>query len=113
MKQSLFVGGLDFSVTSEELAELFAQFGTVASAKVITDMYSGRSRGFAFVDMSTGEEAADAILRLNNSMHKNRTITVREKEDKPRTSSGGAGGFRGGNSGGGAGGQRRTSGGRY
>lgn len=92
MKNSLFVGGLDFSITSESLAELFSQYGTVVSAKVVTDMYSGRSKGFGFVDMSSGEEAAKAIAALNNSTHKNRQITVREKEDKPRRATGGFGG---------------------
>lgn len=104
MKNSLFVGGLDFSITSENLAELFSQYGTVASAKVVTDMYSGRSKGFGFVDMSSAEEAAKCIAALNNSTHKNRQITVREKEDKPRRAPGSGGGFdrdsRGGNGGG-------------
>ena len=92
MKKSLFVGGLDFSITSETLAELFSQYGTVVSAKVVTDMYSGRSKGFGFVEMTTAEEATKAIAGLNNSTHKNRQITVREKEDKPRRTSGGFGG---------------------
>lgn len=110
MKNSLFVGGLDFSITSENLAELFGQYGTVASAKVVTDMYSGRSKGFGFVDMSSAEEAAKCIAALNNSTHKNRQITVREKEDKPRRAPG-AGGYGGGDrdSRGGNGGTRNSN----
>lgn len=90
MKQSLFVAGLDFSVTSDELSTLFSQYGTVVSAKVITDNFSGKSRGFGFVEMSTAQEAADCITSLNNSSYKNRQLVVKEKEDNPSKKSSGS-----------------------
>ena len=67
MNKSLFVAGLDFSIDDSELGQLFSQCGSVVSAKVITDHYSGKSRGFGFVEMGTYEEAADAIEKLNES----------------------------------------------
>lgn len=96
MKKTLFVAGLDFSINDSALNELFAQFGTVASAKVITDKFSGKSRGFGFVEMSTQEEAQECIKQLNDSIHMNRTLAVKNKEDKPASGNGGSrnnGGF--------------------
>ncbi|RTK98791.1 MAG: RNA-binding protein [Proteobacteria bacterium] len=96
MKKTLFVAGLDFSINDSALNQLFAQFGTVASAKVITDKFSGKSRGFGFVEMATVEEAQECIKQLNDSIHMNRTLAVKNKEDKPASSNGGArnnGGF--------------------
>src|SRR3990167_8859813 len=95
MQKSLFVAGLDFSITSEDLKELFSQYGTVESAKVATDFGTGRSRGFGFVDMATPEDAAKCIEMLNNTTHMNRQLAVREKEERPRRSFGG--GHGGGN----------------
>lgn len=82
MKKSLFVAGLDFAITDENLKELFGPFGTVESAKVITDRYSGQSRGFGFVDMSSQAEAEAAINNLNNATVKNRQLVVKVKEEK-------------------------------
>jgi RNA recognition motif-containing protein len=94
MQKSLFVAGLDFGITNTELQELFAQHGTVKTAKVVTDKYSGQSKGFGFVDMENVNDAQACIKALNANSYKNRTLVVKEKEDKPKTSSG----FGGGNS---------------
>ncbi len=74
----LYVGNLDYGVTGEQLGELFAQAGKVASATVITDKYSGRSKGFAFVEMSTEEEAKKAIEMFNGQDFQGRKMVVNE-----------------------------------
>lgn len=100
--KKLYVGGLPFSVSDRQLEELFAEHGTVESARVITDKMTGRSRGFGFVEMSSQEEAQSAIESLNGSQLEGRTLTVNEaKERAPRPSGGGGG--RGGYGGGGGG----------
>ena len=96
MQNSLFVAGLEWSITNEELSEIFSACGTVESAKVVTDKFTGRSKGFGFVDMATAEDAANAITTLNNSTQKNRQIVVKIKEPKP---AGDRGGFRSNNNG--------------
>lgn len=78
MATKLFVGNLEYTVTSDELREAFSQAGTVADAVVITDKMSGRSRGFGFVEMSSEEEAKAAIEKLNGSDLKGRKINVNE-----------------------------------
>ena len=88
------------------MREFFAEYGDVTSAKVITDKFTGKSRGFGFVEMSDDEAAKKAIAELDQASVDNRTIRVMEakpKEDKP-SRQGGGGGFRGGNGGGGFGG---------
>ena len=92
MQKSLFVAGLDFGITNTELQDLFAQHGSVKTAKVVTDKYSGQSKGFAFVDMENVNDAQACIKALNATSYKNRTLVVKEKEDKPKTSSGFGGG---------------------
>lgn len=87
MKKSLFVAGLDFAMTDDNLKNLFSEHGTVESAKVINDKYSGKSRGFGFVEMSNQEEAQQCINNLNNTTQSNRQIVVKFKEDKPAGSS--------------------------
>jgi RNA recognition motif-containing protein len=82
MKKTLFVAGLDFAITDNNLKELFSDHGTVESAKVVTDRNSGQSRGFAFVEMSSQEEAQNCIRNLDNTALKNRQIVVKFKEDK-------------------------------
>ncbi len=82
MNKKLYVGGLAYSVTDDQLHQLFAQHGTVESAKVITDKYTDRSRGFGFVEMGTVEEAEKAIQALNGSQHEGRKLTV--NISKPR-----------------------------
>lgn len=78
MATKLFVGNLEYTVTSDELREAFSQAGTVADAVVITDKMSGRSRGFGFVEMSSEEEAKAAVEKLNGSDLKGRKINVNE-----------------------------------
>ncbi len=81
----LFVGGLPFSTTDEDLAEAFAPFGTVVSAKVITDRETGRSRGFGFVEYASDDEGKAAVAGLDNKELGGRTIHVSEaRERAPR-----------------------------
>lgn len=87
MAKKLFVGGLPYSATNSQLEELFAQAGKVMSAQVIIDRYSGQGKGFGFVEMSTDEEADNAIKTLNNYNLDGRNIVVnvaKPKEDRPR-----------------------------
>lgn len=91
MNKKLYVGGLPYSVTDEQLTELFESHGTVESAKVITDRYTDRSRGFGFVEMSTQEEAEQAIAALNGTELEGRSLTVnisKPREDRPRSGGG-------------------------
>jgi RNA recognition motif-containing protein len=81
-KMNIYVGNLDHKVTEQELKELFVEFGQVESAKIISDKYSGRSRGFGFVVMEDKDEAQKAIESLNNKSINDRAITVNEA--KPR-----------------------------
>jgi RNA recognition motif-containing protein len=83
MKKSLFVAGLDYSVTESDLTQLFSTYGTVESTKIITDKITGKSKGFAFVDMSNNEEAQNCINNLNDTNFKNRKLAVKIKEDRP------------------------------
>ena len=76
MATKLFIGNLEYTVTSDDLREAFSQVGTVADAVVITDKMSGRSRGFGFVEMSSEDEAKAAIEKLNGSDLKGRKINV-------------------------------------
>jgi cold-inducible RNA-binding protein len=85
----LFVGGLPFSTTDDELRELFAAHGTVASATVVRDRETGRSKGFGFVEYENADEGKKAESALNNSEVGGRTISVAEarpKEDRPARS---------------------------
>ena len=108
----LYVGGLPFATTDDELKELFAAHGTVTSASVITDKFSGRSRGFGFVEMENDAEGQAAIQALNGTQFGGRTVTVsearpmREKSDFGGGHGGGGRGFFGGG-GRGQGGPRR------
>jgi RNA recognition motif-containing protein len=107
MGSKIYVGGLPYSATEQELNSLFAAHGSVESARVITDKFTGQSRGFGFVEMASGEEASKAISALNGTQMGGRTLTVNEaKPQEPR--SGGGGGDRGGRGGfgGGGGGNR-------
>lgn len=97
MSKKLFVGSLAWATTDDSLQAHFASCGTVASAKVVTDRDSGRSRGFGFVEFDDDKEADAAVEKLNNSELDGRTITVNEarpKEDKPRRDFDGGGSFR-------------------
>src|ERR687891_2075207 len=103
MSMKLYVGNLAFQTSSEDLQQLFSQAGTVESASVIEDRDTGRSRGFAFVEMATAEEAAAAIEQFNGKEFGGRNLTVNEAKPRADRGGGGRGGY-GGGSGGGAGG---------
>ena len=87
MATNLFVGGLAYAVTDDELRDLFAAVGTVTSAKVIVDKYSNQSKGFGFVEMGTEDEAKKAVAELNGKEVQGRSIAVSEarpREERPR-----------------------------
>ena len=110
MGSKLYVGNLSYGVTSSDLEQLFSQHGTVQSAEVISDRDTGRSKGFAFVQMGSDEEAQAAIAALHGQQHEGRALTVNEA--KPREErGGGGGGGRGGFGGGGGGGRGGYGGG--
>lgn len=92
MATKLFIGSLSWGVTDDMLKDFFSSAGTVVSARVITDRDSGRSKGFGFVEMSTDDEAQEAIKQLNNKELDGRNIIVNEaraREERPRGSFGG------------------------
>src|SRR3989338_10637969 len=98
MATKLFVGKLPYSTTDQQLSDLFSKAGKVVSAKVISDKYSGQSRGFGFVEMSSEEEAKKAVTEFNNYNLDGRTIVVNEarpQEERPPQRFGGShsGGF--------------------
>src|SRR5438045_2198661 len=102
---NIYVSNLSFNVQDEDLREFFTEYGEVSSAKVITDKFTGKSRGFGFVEMPDNEAAQKAITELDNATVESRTIRVMEakpKEERPARSNNG-GGFGGGNRGGGGG----------
>jgi cold-inducible RNA-binding protein len=105
MGRRLYVGNLPYETGENDLQDLFAQAGTVESVKVMRDMATGRARGFAFVEMSTDEEAQKAITELNDHQMGGRGLTVNEARPKPERS----GGFGGGGGYGGGGDSRRRS----
>jgi len=113
MPAKLFVGNLSFQATEEDLRELFHQAGTVESVRIVTDQFTGRPRGFGFVEMATKEEAAKAIEVLNGRLFRDRNLVVDEARPQPQRGGGGGGGGprSGGGSrpggGGGGGGWRR------
>jgi len=101
MGNKLYVGNLPFSVTDESLREMFTQVGQVESSKVITDRDTGRSKGFGFVEMSTEQEAADAITKFNGVDWAGRSLIVNEARPMAtREGSGGGRRFGGGDRGG-------------
>jgi len=113
MASKLYIGGLSYSTTSDGLREYFSQSGNVLSATVITDRFSGQSRGFGFVEMNTAEEAQNAISQLNGRELDGRRITVEiSNPQAPRTGGGGGGGGRPGGGGGRPGGGGGGRGGR-
>jgi RNA recognition motif-containing protein len=112
MGKKIYVGNLSFNIDSDQLSDVFAEFGTVDSANVITDRETGRSKGFGFVEMSGEAEAQAAINKLNGMELAGRAMNVSEaKPQEPRSGGGGGGGSRGGGFGGG--GSRGGGGGRY
>ena len=121
MGSKIYVGNLPFTATNEQINEMFSRFGAVDSAKILMDRDTGRSKGFGFVEMSSADEAAAAIDKLNGSDMGGRSLVVNEARPmEPRTGGGGGfgggrggdrGGDRGGRSGGGRGGDRGGFGG--
>ena len=92
MSKKLYVGNLSFDVDNKDLEQLFAPYGTVENAKVITDRQTGQSKGFGFVEMSSNEEAKAAIAALDGMEHSGRTLKVNEaKPREDRTGRGGRG----------------------
>jgi RNA recognition motif-containing protein len=116
MAKRLYVGNLSYSVTSDQLQELFEQYGAVRSAQVLSDRETGRSRGFGFVEMDNDEDADNAISSLDGQDFDGRRLTVNEA--RPRAEGGGGGGggrgrgYGGGGGGGGYGGGGYGGGGR-
>jgi RNA recognition motif-containing protein len=116
MGTKLYVGNLPFNTTENELQELFAQAGAVQEVTLMQDRFTGKSRGFAFVTMSTDEEAQAAISKLNGHSIEGRSLTVNEARPREARPPGGGGGrgYGGGGGGGGGGGYggRREGGGQ-
>jgi RNA recognition motif-containing protein len=102
----IYVGNLPYSTDSAQLQQLFGAYGTVVDARVITDRNTGQSKGFGFVEMSTEDEARNAIAGLNGTMLGQRALRVDEAGERPQGGGGGnrGGGYGGGNRGGGYGG---------
>jgi len=96
MNKKLYVGGLPYAVTEDRLQEIFSAHGTVESARVITDRFTGRSRGFGFVGMSNEEEAQTAIDSLNGTDLDGRSLTVNEARPQENRGDGSGGGSGGG-----------------
>ena len=105
MSINIYVGNLSFDSTENELKGLFEQYGAVDSAKIIVDQFTGRSRGFGFVEMRNREEGLRAIEELDSKEIGGRSLKVNEA--RPKTSSGGGGGRRRDTGGGGGGGRSR------
>jgi RNA recognition motif-containing protein len=96
MGKKLYVGNLPFSATDDSLMQMFQQAGQVESARIITDRDTGRNKGFGFVEMSTEQEAADAIKKFNGTDFEGRSITVNEARPMAPREGGGGRGFGGG-----------------
>jgi RNA recognition motif-containing protein len=103
MSINIYVGNLPFNATEDELKGLFQTYGTVDSAKIISDQFTGRSRGFGFIEMSNREEGLKAVQELDSKDFNGRSLKVNEARPKTNTRGGGGGG-------GGGGGQRRDGG---
>ncbi len=104
MSTKLYVGNLSFDTTDQDLRDVFAEIGTVESTNIIEDRDTGRSRGFAFVEMSSQEEAQNAISELDGKEVDGRNLKVNEAKPRENRGGGGGGRGRGGNRGGGGGG---------
>jgi cold-inducible RNA-binding protein len=104
MPAKLFVGNLSFQATEEDLRELFQQAGVVDSVRIVTDQFTGRPRGFGFVEMASKEEASKAIEMLNGRLFRDRNLVVDEARPQPARGGGGPRPERGPRPGGGPGG---------
>ena len=110
MPAKLFVGNLSFQATEEDLRELFQQAGVVESVRIVTDQFTGRPRGFGFVEMASKEECAKAVEMLNGRLFRDRNLVVDEARPQPQRGAGGPRPDRSGarpGAGGGGGGWRR------
>ena len=96
MGKKLYVGNLGYDVTDDQLREMFAAFGAVQTAQVITDRDTGRSKGFGFVEMGSDQEAQAGIAGMNGHMSNGRALTVNEAKPKEARPGGGGGGGGGG-----------------
>ncbi|HVZ87308.1 MAG TPA: RNA-binding protein [Polyangia bacterium] len=106
MGRRLYVGNLSYDTTELDLRDVFGKLGTVTDAKVVMDRETGRPRGFAFVEMSSDQEAQTAISELNGRELGGRAVTVNEAQERSGGGGGGGGRGRGGGGGGGGGGRR-------
>jgi RNA recognition motif-containing protein len=107
MAKKLYVGNLDYTVSSGDLEQIFSQFGTVRSAEVISDRATGRSKGFGFVEFASDDEGQAAVNSLNGREYGGRPLTVNEARPREEHRGGPRGGGRGGWGGGGGGGRSR------
>ncbi|WP_321287551.1 RNA-binding protein [uncultured Sunxiuqinia sp.] len=98
---NIFVGNLNYAITEDDMREIFEEYGELSSVKLITDKFTGRSKGFGFVEMPDADEAKKAIEELNGAEVEGRSMVVNESIEKKRDNNRGGGGFRGGNSRGG------------
>ena len=113
---NIYVGNLSWSMTDDDLSNLFSQYGTVSSAKILKEKNTGRSKGFGFVEMEDEDAAKTAIATLNESEVQGRKLIVNESQPRPEGSGykkSGGGGYGGGRSGGGGYGGGRSGGGGY
>lgn len=101
---NIYVGNLPFNLEEDNLKEIFEEYGEVTSAKIIMDKFTGRSKGFGFVEMANDDEANKAIEELNNAEVGGRNVKVNESKPRENNRGGGGGGF---NRGGGGGGYQR------
>ncbi|MFP3042879.1 RNA-binding protein [Treponema primitia] len=92
MAKKLYVGNLSYNTTEDGLRNLFSEFGSVASSKIVFDRETGNSKGFGFIEMGTDEEASSAIAGTNGREFDGRQLRVNEAMDKPRRDRGGSGG---------------------
>lgn len=113
MGKKLYVGNMGYNVSKEDLEQMFAAHGTVASVQVITDRETGRSKGFGFVEMGSDQEAQAAIEALNGKSMDGRSLTVNEARPQENRGGGGGGGGGGRRGGGGPGGGGRSGGGGF
>jgi RNA recognition motif-containing protein len=111
MGKKLYVGNLPFDVTAKELEDFFAQTIACETASVITDRFTGQSRGFGFVEMRSDDDAQRAVEQLNGQELKGRALKINEAREQTGGGGGGRGGFGGGRSGGGGRGGDRGGGG--
>ncbi len=95
MGNRIYVGNMNYATTEDELRDLFAQYGEVKRVTIVTDKVTGRPRGFAFVEMSSDDQASAAIAGLNNSQFAGRQLRIDAAQERPRRGGGGGGGDRG------------------